>query len=194
MSFYYYAGAALPMLFFGESLPISREDFLGLCREQLSKKDFLQLQAATIDSYDTAQADCPVIRQWRKWEVSLRNELAKLRAQEKNKDPEPYLIESAEVLGHFDLATDAVSNTSTYEAETTLYEARWNYLEDLGTNRFFTLESLIIYYLKLQILEKLALFDREKGSENFEEIYRKIREGTEEGPEPEEEKETIQRS
>lgn len=194
MSFYYYAGAALPMLFFGESLPISREDFLGLCREQLSKKDFLQLQAATIDSYDTAQADCPVIRQWRKWEVSLRNELAKLRAQEKNKDPEPYLIESEEVLGHFDLAKEAVSNTSPYEAETTLYEARWNYLEDLGTNRFFTLESLIIYYLKLQILEKLALFDREKGSENFEEIYRKIREGTEEGPEPEEEKETIQRS
>ena len=182
------------MLFFGESLPISREDFLGLCREQLSKQDFLQLQAARIDSQDTAQADCPVIRQWRKWEVSLRNELAKLRGQEKNKDPEPYLIESEEVLGHFDLAKEAVSNTSPYEAETILYEARWNYLEDLGTNRFFTLESLIIYYLKLQILEKLALFDREKGSENFEEIYRKIREGTEEEPEPEEENETIQRS
>ena len=101
------------MLFFGESLPISREDFLGLCREQLSKQDFLQLQAARIDSQDTAQADCPVIRQmWRKWEVSLRNELAKLRGQEKNKDPEPYLIESEEVLGHFDLAKEAVSNTS----------------------------------------------------------------------------------
>lgn len=194
MSFYYYAGAALPMLFFGESAPINEETFLELCREQLKKADYIQLTDATIDNYNVKQISNPVTQMWRKWEVSIRNELAKLRAQEKGKDPEPYIIESESVLGHFELAKETLSNTSPYEAETALYEARWNYLEELGTNRFFTLESLIVYYLKLQILEKLEQFTRERGGEHFEEIYRKIREGTAEEPEPEEEKEIIQRS
>ena len=62
------------------------------------------------------------------------------------------------------------------EKEKRLYEARWRYLEELGTNIFFTLESLIVYYLKLQLLEKLEQFDRERGEEKFSAIYTQIRE------------------
>ena len=54
------------------------------------------------------------------------------------------------------------------EIEKEILLLRWNFLEDQEMGHFFDLSFLIIYYLKLQILERLFSFDKERGKERFE--------------------------
>ena len=56
---------------------------------------------------------------------------------------------------------------SRFEVEKKLLEWRWNFIEELSTYHYFDLEFLVLYLLKLQILEKLSLFDKERGLEKF---------------------------
>lgn len=182
------------MLFFNESPPISGDDFITFCKEQLSGKDFALLRRSRLDlgvsagaseggddEIDTAAEEAlsernAVLDRWRTWETSFRNEIVRLRAAELNKDPNEYLRESEEVTGMAEAVKNALAGENPLETEKKIYEARWNYLEELGTNIFFTLESLIVYYLKLQLLEKINQFDPEQGEENFNTVYRRIRE------------------
>ena len=45
---------------------------------------------------------------------------------------------------------------------------RWNFLDSLESGNFFDLNFLVIYFLKIQILERLQSFDKEKGKKVFE--------------------------
>lgn len=179
MGTYYYAAAALPMLFLSEKPQIESGDFLEFCREQMSEKDFEILESSHLDVSVERSAEGKmndILRSWYRWERSLRNELAKSRASGLGKDAAEYLREGEEIIGMEETVKQAASADTPLETERRLYEARWNYLDDLGTNIFFTLESLIVYYLKLQLLEKLNLFEKERGEEKFNEIYSRIRE------------------
>jgi len=51
-------------------------------------------------------------------------------------------------------------------------EKKWILLEEREYGHHFDLEVLIIYLLKLQILERLATFDDKKGEATFEKLVR----------------------
>ncbi len=175
---YYYASAALPMLFFSEKPLITTEEFLTFCSEQLSSGDYVVMLQSSLEIGNEKAIENPILEKWRTWETSLRNELASIRAQQLQKDREEHMREGIEVIGMDDLVKNALAGDNPLETEKKFYESRWNYLEELGTNIFFTLDSLIVYYLKLQLLEKLFQFDPEAGEENFNTVYTRIREGT----------------
>ena len=181
MGTYYYAAAALPMLNFSEKTPLTGDAFLSFCREQLTEKDYAVLEASRLDMQSGEGRVTPVhenqiLRKWYTWEISLRNQVVRHRAAQLQKDAGEYSIESEEIIGMEDTVKHAVDGEDPLEKEKRLYEARWRYLEELGTNIFFTLESLIVYYMKLQLLEKLEQFDRERGEEKFSAIYTQITE------------------
>jgi hypothetical protein len=181
LSTYYYAAAALPMLFLSEKPAIDSEEFISFCREQLTEADFAVLTASRLDgaAEDAALSAARggmILKKWHSWETALRNELVQQRAVRLKKDPADYTAAGEEIIGMEETAKNAVSGEDPLETEKKLYEARWQYLEELGTNIFFTLESLIVYYLRLQLLEKLNKFDRERGEENFNAVYKQIRE------------------
>jgi len=54
------------------------------------------------------------------------------------------------------------------EIEKRLMRAQWDFLEEQEIGHFFDLDFLIIYYLKLQILERMFSFNKEKGQQNLE--------------------------
>lgn len=174
MSQYYYLVSTLPLLSYDSEHMASTEYFLEQCEKWLTAGDYLILKNTSINEFDSCKSGCALLDQWQVWEVNLRNELVKLRAQKKGLEGDAYLAAVPEVLGTAEIAREAAAQESPLAAEELLNRARWSLLDDLEVGRFFTIEKLIIYYLRLQILERKGLFNKEAGSERYKSIYHHI--------------------
>lgn len=181
MGQYYYTVATLPMLSFdGDHFP-STEEFLELCSHRASPREYdLLLRARLLpDPRDLSRNR--VLRTWYELEVGLRNELARQRAAQLNRDEYAYIRTTAEgedltgTLGIPEVAREALSQETPLKAELVLLRHRWSILEELEVGHFFDIERLIIYYLKLQILWRKQLFNREDGTNVFERTYTTVR-------------------
>lgn len=171
MGQHYYLVSTLPLLFYHTDQAMSRPEFLELCRPLLAKADFRVLSAAGLSSFATGSSGCVVLDKWLEWEKALRNELVKLRAKKKAVEPEGQLVDYAELLGVAELARQAAAEESPLAAEDRLNRARWDYLDQLEVLHFFDLAKLVIYSLRLQVLERKRLFDRERGKTRFQAQY-----------------------
>jgi len=175
LSPYYYLVAGLPMLFYPTDRPQTREEFLELCRTQVGKTDFRILAAADLAVRGERPSGSRTLDRWRSWESSLRNELAKLRARRKAVEPAGHLVEAEEQPGLPEIARQALSESSPLAAEDLLNRARWERLDQLEVGHYFDLDKLILYSLRLQLLErKRRLADRERGGINFQGQYESI--------------------
>jgi hypothetical protein len=165
--FYTYIIASLPALTFPALPPINRQKFLDACRDLVGTEEFSLLKAiskpgllrpfgARNDGYWPAStAPYPVLARVLDFETALRNELVGLRAGRKRKDPQKYIREniywSPEAI-HAAMA--AYKDISILDAEKILDLERWRYLDELCAGHFFDFEFLIVYALKLKILER----------------------------------------
>ncbi len=168
MSHYYYTVASLPTLFYERDLSISRDVFMEMCRTEMTPEDYRLIENTSMDNLEGVGPTCTVLREWRALERCLRNELARLRAQRKGCDTEKYVREGIDVFGVQEAARHATSESTPLQGEDALNRARWSFLDEIETQHHFDVEKLVIYCLKLQILERKALFDREKGTEVLE--------------------------
>jgi len=85
----------------------------------------------------------------------LRNELVKARALRKKVDPARFLRHDT----HFDMnithiAQAALRQASILEAERYLDLERWKALDEISRGHYFDLDFLLVYGLKLAILER----------------------------------------
>jgi len=152
-SFYPYLISSLPLLHFGLRSQISFEKFLTRCREFIPQKDVEVLEDLPLP--DAHRRVPLIIKKWRDFEAILRNELVKLRAGRKKKDPAKYLRPAGYAGSSvYHLALAAQRNPSPLEAERLLDYERWNFLEELSFGHYFDLDFLIIYAYKLLILER----------------------------------------
>ena len=102
--------------------------------------------------------------------------MVKLRSERLDKDPVPYLREEGDDEGQESTAREALGKQDPLEAEKVLDRARWDLLESLDIEASFDLSSLIIYSLELQILDRLAGLDPEKGKRKVESVSERRRE------------------
>jgi hypothetical protein len=103
------------------------------------------------------------------FETLLRNELVRLRAVRRKIDPSAHIRAD----GGFDseahiAAMNAVRNPSPLESEKILDAARWDRLDSLAAGHFFDVDALIVYTLKLSILEKWDRIDRTQRQRELE--------------------------
>jgi len=175
LSEYYYLVASLGALRFDAPPAVGREEFLSRCREQMSDVDFRSVQAAGLYGQAEASRSSPVLRKWNRWETSLRNALVRLRAHELGWDAHPHLQEIEEELGPGEAAREALSAANPLEAERLLSRARWSYLDELEVGHFFDTERLVVYALKLLLLERMAAMGREPGLEEFQRVSEAVR-------------------
>ena len=163
------------MLLFDAAPPMSSEEFLSRCEAFLApdrmkflreltlsprelpdfEKDFKR--AAIPSKKDIRTDDTRVMQLYSRWEISLRNTLARLRAAKLGQDPEANVVKYAA----FDSAADAAARnafslTDPMEKEQALDRARWDFLDGLEWSHAFNFEALCIYRCKLMILEKWA--------------------------------------
>jgi hypothetical protein len=174
LSQHYYIVASLPLLAYEMEKSYPVEVFLALCREQLSEREYSVLCEADREWQPGAKAATAVLADWWRFDRSLRNELAKLRAARKGEEADKHLQGETELFAAQEIARNAYSQESPLQAEEILNRAGWSYLDELELGHYFDFEKLVIYYLRLQILERKQAFTPEKGKENFQSIYQSV--------------------
>lgn len=174
-AYYYYLAASLPLLEFGLTSPITYEDFLVRCREQLSDSDMGIIERSTIEPQKTTQDNFAFLQAWKEFDLALRNELVWLRAAKKGKDALNYIrIEEYRNPFAGNLAHLVFNQDSVLEAERLFDQIRWEKIEDLKVGHFFDIEFLASYALELQILERWKKINPEEGVKILEELSGKI--------------------
>lgn len=159
MDKYYYLISSLPLLKFAKEPYITQKDFIAEAEKWLSQRDFIILSRVDINNFLEDKEDIPLLKKWKELEYYLRNELALFRrAKKKNIE---YRLRG-------DLTQIIQEGINPLEIERKLLLLRWNFLEEQEIEHFFDLGFLIIYCLKLQILQRLVSFNKEKGKEKFE--------------------------
>ena len=180
MDQYYYAVSSLPFLDFNIAPLIKVDEFNAICNSALEEKDFTTINSISLSNLRDMDPSVTVIKKWLSWEGTLRNEIAKLRAVSLGVEPGQfyYDIESnSEAPG---IARNAYKMDSPLQAEELLDKARWQFLDELEHGHHFDLEKLIVYSLRLQILERKNMFTTENGNKNFQKIYENIKEAVRE--------------
>lgn len=182
MSQYYYLLATLPSLSpTVEHFP-STEAFLQLCRQWLTRTDLSLIEKTTLIPTEATpnKLGNGLLRAWYNFEYGLRNEMARQRAQKLKKDATPYL--RSNLHGHeyqvdqhiAESVHTALQASNPATAEQLIDTLRWRFLEDLTFGHHFDIEAVQLYYLKLQVLQRAALFNRKVGEENYHQLYEAV--------------------
>ncbi len=157
MSAYYtYLISSLPVLSFSNKTPFSSEEFFIKCKDLIPEGQLNLLRNICYqDTYCINNISVDTLKKWINFDVSLRNELVRLRAARKRVDPLKFIRLPDFPEAHIShIASTAYRNTSILEAEKILDQQRWDFLESLSLGHYFDFDALLIYALKLKILER----------------------------------------
>jgi hypothetical protein len=171
---YYYLVASLPLLLFEDSPPLASPAWLEMCREQVAESDYSLLSRISFDELMPRRDDPAAWRAYSAWETALRNELAVQRAQRLGLSPEPFLRQTSFFPGMPALVKEALGAGTPKAVETALDRRRWSYLEELETGTQFDLGRLVVYRLKLLLLERKDKFRPGPGRESFNKSYARV--------------------
>jgi hypothetical protein len=162
---YYYVITSLPYLSLNEELPIRKDDFLANCEKYLKKTDLDILESVSLFDAEENEIPLDVIRRFFRWERGIRNALVRLRAESMGLEPDEFVRD--EIVDHSQtlLAEEAFNTDSPLMAEEILNKARWRYLDELEFEHYFDIERLAIFFIKVQMLERISSFDAVKGRE-----------------------------
>lgn len=170
MSEYFYLASSLPALKTDQSVPVSTSVFLETCGRLMKASDFQLLQSAKLSGFNQEPSENSLLAKWEAFECGIRNELVRLRAKKLGIDPEPHLHRSFLNPQTAALAREIFDDQSPLQAEQRYIGALWTVLEELQACQSFNLEFLLVYYLKLQLLERSDSIGFNAGKEQLESI------------------------
>ncbi len=167
---YYYVIASLPYLSLSEEPYIRRNDFLANCKSYLKRTDFDILESVSLFDTGEKEVSLGVIRRFFRWDRGIRNVLVRLRAKSLGLEPDEFIRDG--IVDHSQelLAEEAFNANSPLMAEDILNKAKWKYLDKLEFGHYFDIEILVIFFIKLQILERISSFDADQGREKLNAI------------------------
>ncbi len=161
---YYYFVSSLPSLEFGAPPPFPLEKFLEECQRQMSPKDAEWIQNAVLGKSPSKALKNPLVRLWIRFNEDFRNELAFARALKAKRDPLSYLQGERSYEPFLaNVVAQAIGTDDPLAAEKILDRFRWQRLDDLTFDHYFDVEWLLIYALKLQILERYQMIESHRG-------------------------------
>lgn len=163
MSLYYYFIATLPTLLLQQTPPVSYEEFMQTAERLLEGEDLKTLKAARLDNFEFDPAGNELFNRFQAWEINLRNRLAVLRAASRRNTEGNYERPAPSVPETAITARAAFEAADPLQGETVQNRARWSLLSSLETYHEFDIEHLIIYALKLQILERSIAMSSSAG-------------------------------
>ncbi len=159
MDKYYYLAAQLPLLKFDEKTYLNRQYFLDQSQKWLSGQDYEMLSKVDLDDFYSTSKELAILKEYKDFERLLREEIASTR-----KEAEDTQYRTKELLKAYLL------EGSPLEVERKLLRFRWDFIEEKSLQHYFNIQFLIYYFLKLQILERLFTFDKDKGTVVFDKL------------------------
>ncbi|MDR2499477.1 MAG: hypothetical protein LBD37_00170 [Treponema sp.] len=185
---YYYLAAQLPYLIYGQAAPMTPDAFKAKCQDFLTAKDVGLLDRCALDPEPAGagEAQAPAygkplqatgshfIDAWRTWELSLRLNLARFRAQRLKREGGAAVDPPDYPAGAVSAAKAAAFMDSPLEAELFLDKTRWDAIEGLEGFHYFGVTTMYAYLLKLRLMERRALFKAEEGFAEYTGLYTAI--------------------
>ncbi|MBU0571864.1 MAG: DUF2764 domain-containing protein [Candidatus Omnitrophica bacterium] len=157
---YYYLVASLPRLSFDGEDFLSRDKFMEECRRWLSAEDMKRLAGMDAENPGINDGVPDIARRWKAFDMETREILFGIRT----KDSRAALKENL----YF--SKEKIEGRDPLSAEKAIAKARWDFVEGEEPEYMFDVNWLMLYYVKLQILERLAQFTKEKGKETFQKL------------------------
>lgn len=172
MSSLYYLISSLPSLKFGDKPPFSDDKFLSLCAACLNSAKIRELKSVALTPAITARKfENETARKWSEWDTCLRNRIIRLRKPAFHADATTFQKAEKDYFSEIDkLVQEAFSISDPLNREKSIDSARWKKLDDLESGHVFDFEKLVVYRLKLLLLEKWAAKKTDQGKKNFEGI------------------------
>lgn len=180
---YYYTVSSLPYLQLDGEITVSVDGFLETCRPWLTPAHMAALEKTRLvpepEDLRDLSGTTDAHRAFYTFEAALRNELVKLRAAKLGWDALDSLvttIDDDDFTGDAEIAErarEAFQQESPLEAERQLDRARWSFLDDLAVGHYFDIDSLVIYFLKLLIMDRRIHMSRAEGTDAFQMVYDK---------------------
>jgi len=154
--YYTYLISSLPMLHFGTRPLLNLRDFLNRCLELISEQDVkLIKKVISTDAYDLDITSPGILLKWKQFDLALRNELVKARSIRKRIDAVKFLRKDIDFdINITQIVQASLRQTSILEAEKFLDLERWKVLDELSSGHYFDLDFLLVYALKLAMLER----------------------------------------
>jgi hypothetical protein len=164
MTDFFYLLASLPELYLDKAPPITHDLFLTRCEQWLSQPQQEILGQCRHDGFKYApEQNLPfALAKWMDFEHSLRLFFARNLA-EKAIGELPPLAAGLTDSGAIVAGGKVMAEEDPLDRAKTLMEKRWSFLSGLLEEKLFGLDAVCIYSLKLELLEKAALWDREAG-------------------------------
>lgn len=170
MAEYYYLSSTLPMLDVDAEAPMSYEEFMDKCKAQMSKRDYKELETAVFTA--TGDPKSSLMKKWQAYISHVDSYLAEERARKLGwNDDGAYSVQGTkdEVLA--ERISRAVRTMNPLEGEEELLRIYFDFLKSNQTYDPFSRDSLMIYALQLQIIERKASFRMEKGKAEFSRLF-----------------------
>ena len=160
MDKYYYLIAELPTLFFGKEAAMTIEKFLAEAQNWMDARDYHILSQVDMNDFDAKKRVNPVYDEFKLFENQIRSDIALWReAQKKNQEYKPS-----------NFPVSMIKEGNPLEIEIRFMELRWQFIDELEREHHFDLGFLILYYLKLQILQRYYIFNKEQGLKKFQKL------------------------
>jgi len=165
----YYIVSMLPALQLNETPRIAHAEFLQAAERLLEEGDYKTLEKARLANLSVEAGGNPVFIRYQLWESDLRNRLVSWRdaARQGEQRPDRPAEPSLETIRASRAAAEAADP---WQGEAVQNRARWEFLSSLETGHQFDIEYLIIYALKLQVLERIAAMSPTAGGEAFQNL------------------------
>ncbi len=179
MEQYYFLLSSLPALSPEASQVISLEDFLATSRDWLNERDWLLLTEAKLEPVYTDNSN-RVVSSWLAWESGLRNAMLRIRSSKSSQDAGQYARKDQQGNDFqafhevSELARTASNASNPLEAELLLLKGRWNFLDSLELGHFFDIERLIVYKLKVLLLQRKNQMTVALGQEHYRLAYEAV--------------------
>lgn len=156
---YYYLVSSLPFIAFEKRTPVTSEGFLSECRKWLTEEDLKNIGKIKAENLEVGLQDRGFVREWKEFDITLKNALREARTARQ-------LVHEERIHG---VAKDILDESTPLDAEKKFEQMRWHFLEEKERDYYFDLNWLMVYYLKIQISERLAEFKKDVGMRVFEE-------------------------
>ncbi len=157
MDKYYYFVSQLPALQFGKETPISVEKFLNEASQWLTANDFKLLLKANEIKMPVEKVENRVLQQYFEFDAQVRSDIAHWRyAQRREEDFKPST-----------LSASFMKEGNPLEIEIRIMEKYWNFIDEMERDHHFDITFIIIYFIKLKLLFRLFVFNKETGLQKF---------------------------
>lgn len=128
------------------------------CEKWLSRSDLRVIRGIDVNDIEIDEKDLGIVKRWKEFNRDLKESLAGMRRARKSGFLEKAVSGYSEI---FEESTPLLM-------ERRMERIRWDFIEQWESFYDFDINRLIIFFWKLQILERLAVFDKLKGREEFD--------------------------